>query len=58
VKREAVNWEAARAQLPDVLSPNQIATLGEILQHRIHEWKRILLTTRLTAEFNANLPEK
>jgi hypothetical protein len=56
VERSAVNWDAARAQLAGVLSTNQIATLGEVLEERNSVWKLAQLRERLIAEFKARMP--
>lgn len=51
-----VNWPAASAQLQGVLSPSQIATLGNIIERKATQSKVDELTKRLTAEFKARLP--
>jgi len=58
VRRETVNWEAARVQLRDVLSPTQIVTLGHIIQADVATAKAGALTKRLTAEFKAKQAAK
>lgn len=51
-----INWPAASAQLQGVLSPSQIATLGNTIQRNATQAKVDELTKRLTAEFKATLP--
>ena len=56
VMPNTVNWETARAQLQGVLSPSQIATLGNIIQRDATQAKVNELTKRLTVEFKARQP--
>jgi len=58
VAPDTINWEAARAQLQDVLLPKQIETLGFIVRQRATEVKADALTKRLTAEFKAKQASK
>jgi hypothetical protein len=53
VQRSTCNWEMARLQLQDVLSPTQIVALGHIIRADAETAKVDALTKRLTAEFQA-----
>lgn len=55
---DTLNWNAARAQLQRVLSPTQIATLGDFIEYGARQRKFDERQARLTAEFKAKLSRK
>lgn len=58
VRYNTVNWDTASVQLQGVLSPAQVAALGDIVQQHAMQAKVVDLRRRLTAQFKGQPPPK
>ncbi|MDO8539303.1 MAG: hypothetical protein Q7S40_02600 [Opitutaceae bacterium] len=56
VDDKTINWNTASVHLQGVLSPAQIATLGDIIEYGAKQRKTDARQTQLTAEFKAKQP--